>query len=109
MVVLLLENALKYTEAGDQIEVWLQGDSDRLIFRVKDTGVGISDDNMGKIFTRFYRGDRARGMAEGSGLGLNIVSTIVSRHQGSIKASHNLPKGTVFTVVLPSASVARER
>ena len=107
LVVLLVENALKYTEAGDHIEISLHRDEHRLTFRVKDTGIGIDDASMSEIFTRFYRGERARGMAEGSGLGLNIVSHIVSRHGGTIKASHNTPKGTVFTIVIPSASMGR--
>lgn len=103
MLVLLLENACKYTEKGDSILLSVQGDEHRATIRVKDTGIGIDDESLDEIFTRFYRGERARGMAEGSGLGLNIVSNIVQRHGGTIKAAHNQPKGTVFSVSLPTA------
>lgn len=103
MLVLLLENAFKYTEQGDAVELQVQGDEQRVTIKVKDTGIGIENDKLDEIFTRFYRGERARGMAEGSGLGLNIVSNIVKRHSGTIKAAHNMPKGTVFTISLPTA------
>lgn len=69
---------------------------------VKDTGIGVSDEGLKRIFERFYREDKARNRESGgSGLGLSIADFIVSAHGGTIKASHNQPKGTVFTVRLP--------
>ena len=68
---------------------------------MSDSGIGISDDAMDKIFTRFYRDERQQSKADGSGLGLYIASLIAQCHGGKIKAEHNVPKGSVFTVTLP--------
>ena len=68
---------------------------------VSDSGVGISDEAIDRVFSRFYREERQQSKADGSGLGLYIASLIVERHGGRITAGHNKPKGTVFTVTLP--------
>ena len=69
---------------------------------VRDTGIGISDKGLKEVFNRFYREDRARNRETGgSGLGLSIADTIVKAHSGTIRASHNSPKGTIFTIKLP--------
>ena len=69
---------------------------------VKDTGIGVSDEGLKRIFERFYREDKARSRETGgSGLGLSIADFIVTSHGGNIRASHNKPKGTVFTIRLP--------
>ncbi len=102
LIVILLDNALKYTEAGDEIEIDAYMKDNRCVIEVKDTGIGISDEGIKRIFERFYREDKARNRETGgSGLGLSIASTIVSMHGGTIRASHNSPKGTIFTVRLP--------
>ena len=101
LLAILLENALKYTESGGIIRVWASGHDNRVTLRVEDSGVGISDEAMDKVFTRFYREERQQSRADGSGLGLYIASLIVQRHTGKITAEHNKPKGTVFTVTLP--------
>ena len=72
------------------------------IIEVKDTGIGVSEEGLIRIFERFYRDDKARNRETGgTGLGLSIASTIVKAHGGNIKASHNTPKGTIFTIKLP--------
>lgn len=63
------------------------------VLAVSDTGVGIKDEALGKIFTRFYREERQQSKADGSGLGLYIASLIVTRHGGRITAAHNRPEG----------------
>ena len=103
LMVLLLENAIKYTAAGDSIEFIVSGDAQRVSMQVRDTGIGVGDADTEVLFSRFYRGERASSAAEGSGLGLSIAAAIVSRHDGNIKAMHNHPKGMVFTVALPTA------
>lgn len=103
LMVLLLENAIKYTEAGDSIRLSVTGDAQRVVIQVRDTGIGVADEDMEALFSRFYRGERASGAAEGSGLGLSIAAAIVSRHGGTIRASHNAPRGMVFTASLPTA------
>lgn len=73
-----------------------------LVIEVRDTGIGISEKGLKEVFNRFYREDRARNRETGgSGLGLSIANMIVTAHSGTIKASHNNPKGTIFTVKLP--------
>ncbi len=101
LLVILLENALKYTEPGGVIRVLAWGQDNKVRLSVSDSGVGISDEAMDKIFSRFYREERQQSKTDGSGLGLYIASLIVERHGGKISAAHNNPKGTVFTVILP--------
>ena len=99
LLVILLDNAIKYTEENDVIDVDIHNHEDKLYIIVKDTGIGISDEGLKHIFERFYREDKARSRANGgTGLGLSIAHTIVKSHGGSIKLTHNKPKGTVVTV-----------
>lgn len=102
LMIILLDNAIKYTETNDSIEIKTYLKDNKFVLEVADTGIGISDDGMKRIFERFYREDKARNRETGgSGLGLSIASSIVSAHGGTIKANHNNPKGTVFIVRLP--------
>ena len=102
LLVILIDNAIKYTEEGDSIEVLTYSKDNKCIIEFKDTGIGVSEEGLKRIFERFYRDDKARNRETGgTGLGLSIASTIVKSHGGTIKASHNEPKGTVFTVRLP--------
>jgi len=101
LLAILFENALKYTEKGDLIRLRMWSEENELVITVSDSGVGISDEAISKVFTRFYREERQRAKSEGSGLGLYIASLIAQRHRGRITADHNHPKGTVFTVTLP--------
>mgnify|MGYP004501499551 FL=1 len=102
VMVILLDNAIKYTEKGDCIEINTYSKDGKCVIEVKDTGVGISEEAITHIFDRFYREDKARNRETGgSGLGLSIADVIVKAHNGTIKASHNKPKGTIFTIKLP--------
>lgn len=102
LIIILLDNALKYTEAKDSIEIASYLKDGKCNIEVRDTGIGISDNGIKEVFNRFYREDAARNRETGgSGLGLSIADTIVKAHNGTIKASHNNPKGTIFTVKLP--------
>lgn len=99
LLVILLDNAIKYTEENDVIDIDIHNHEEKLYIIVKDTGIGISDEGLKHIFERFYREDKARSRAKGgTGLGLSIAHTIVKSHGGSIKLTHNKPKGTVVTV-----------
>jgi len=104
LMVILLDNALKYTRENDHISIstrWSQKDG-RVVIRVADTGIGIKEESMVRIFDRFYREDKARSRElGGTGLGLSIASWIVATHNGSIKAEKNQPAGTVFEVRIP--------
>lgn len=102
LLVILLDNALKYTESGDQITVSTFLKDNKCIIEVKDTGIGISDDGIKHVFDRFYREDKARNRETGgSGLGLAIAHSIVKAHNGTIKVYHNRPKGTCFIIKFP--------
>jgi two-component system OmpR family sensor kinase len=98
----LIENALKFTNCDEAVEVRALEDERAIVIEVADSGPGIPADELPKIFEELYRGANARGI-EGSGLGLALVRRIVELHNGQIKVrSHqDEPHGTVFTVRLP--------
>lgn len=101
LCILLLENAIKYTEAGDEIAIKTTQTRGKFTIEVADTGVGISEDALPHVFTRFYREESVKKAKEGSGLGLYIASLIASQHGGEIQAFHNQPRGTRVLVTLP--------
>lgn len=99
VLVILLDNAIKYTEENDTITIKTYSKDGKFNIEVQDTGVGISDEGLKRVFDRFYREDKARSRETGgTGLGLSIAHTIVTNHKGTIKAIHNEPKGTIFLV-----------
>lgn len=101
----LVDNAVKYTPAGGQIRIgWIQQDGD-LSLSVTDTGIGIAERDLPRIFERFYRVDRARSRElGGTGLGLSIVKHLAQAMGGSVSASSTLGRGTTFFVRLPRAA-----
>ena len=102
LLVILIDNAIKYTEEGDKIDINTYLKDSKCFIEVKDTGIGVSEEGLTRIFERFYRDDKARNRETGgTGLGLSIASTIVKAHNGNIKAMHNNPKGTIFIIKLP--------
>ncbi len=102
LLVILLDNALKYTNENDKISVNTNIKDNKAVLTVSDTGMGISDENIDKIFDRFFRESKARSRERGGmGLGLSIASWIVDKHGGTIKVTHNEPKGSIFTIKLP--------
>ncbi len=99
LLIILLDNAIKYTGENDIITIKTYSKDGKCNIEVVDTGIGISDEGLKRVFERFYREDKARTRETGgTGLGLSIAHTIVTRHKGSIKAMHNKPKGTIFLV-----------
>jgi two-component system phosphate regulon sensor histidine kinase PhoR len=100
----LLHNAVKFTPAGGTIRLGADDVDGRVAFRVSDTGVGIEPDDLGRVFERFYKADRARS-GEGTGLGLAIAKHIVQAHGGRIDAeSGGAGRGATFTFTLPVAA-----
>jgi heavy metal sensor kinase len=100
LVANLLDNAIKYTESEGTIRVSLDGDEAQVLLSVKDTGEGISGDDLANIFERFYRCDPSRSKA-GVGLGLSLVMAIVRSHGGDVAVTSYPGKGSTFTVSLP--------
>lgn len=99
LLIILLDNAIKYTVENDTITIKTYSKDGKCNIEVADTGIGISDEGLKRVFERFYREDKARTREKGgTGLGLSIAHTIVTRHKGSIRAMHNKPKETVFLV-----------
>ena len=102
LMVILLDNAMKYTEENDIIEICTSYKDGKCAIEVKDSGIGVSDETIKHAFDRFYREDKARSRATGgSGLGLAIAHFIADSHAGTIKLEHNKPKGTMVIVKLP--------
>ena len=100
----LVENAIKYTPSGGQVQLSLVRDSDWVRVSVQDTGVGIPAEDLPKVFNRFYRVDKARSRDRGgSGLGLAIVKWIADAHDGRIEVKSQVGKGSTFTLSLPLA------
>jgi two-component system phosphate regulon sensor histidine kinase PhoR len=102
MLINLVDNAIKYSENDDEVIIGTDIVNDNQIIWVEDTGVGMSEEHLGRIFERFYRIDKARSRAQGgTGLGLAIVKHIVLSLDGSIEVSSQIGKGTKFTVSIP--------
>ena len=98
----LLSNALKFTLKG-AIRVRLRASNDALLLEVEDTGVGIPEAELPRIFERFHRVKEARARSqEGSGIGLALVSSLVRLHGGSMSVRSTEGVGTTFTVSIPN-------
>lgn len=102
LIVLLVDNALKYSEAGDTVSITAMIEKRKLVLTVADTGRGISDEAKKHVFDRFYREDKTGNRETGgTGLGLSIAEWIVHAHGGKIVVLDNQPKGTIFKITLP--------
>ena len=96
----LINNAIKYTQNGGRIDIIIDEFKDKVIVEVKDNGIGIKEENLEKIFDKFYQEDASHN-SEGNGLGLAIVSKIIELHKGSIEVKSKVGEGTSFIVTLP--------
>jgi signal transduction histidine kinase len=102
LIDILIDNAIKYTNAGDKVELKLHSGCSTIEITVSDTGEGIPGEHLGRIFERFYRIDKSRSREYGgTGLGLSIADRIVKEHKGIINVSSSAGKGAVFSITLP--------
>ncbi len=100
----VIDNAIKYTPRGGSVTVELTRSGRRAVIRIADTGIGIPAADIGHIFDRFYRVDKARSRETGgTGLGLSIVKQIVNLHDGDITVTSVENAGSTFTITLPLA------
>lgn len=110
MVMNLLSNAIRYTQKGGKIKVKAAWKSPDVVFSVHDSGIGIPEKDLPRIFDRFYRVEKARSRhAGGSGLGLAITREIVKMHHGKIQVASHEGKGSIFRVRLKGYMVDRHR
>ncbi|MCC7023674.1 MAG: HAMP domain-containing histidine kinase [Thermomicrobiales bacterium] len=105
LLIILVENAVRYTPAGGRVRVSLRRQDEEAVLAVADTGMGIAPQDLPRIFDRFYRSDRARDRdAGGSGLGLAIAKWIAEAHDGRIEVESEPGVGATFRVWLPMAA-----
>jgi signal transduction histidine kinase len=98
----LIHNSIKFTPEAGSIGIDLHSQGDQIIFKISDTGIGISKEDQARIFERFYKADKSRTRTKaGSGLGLSIVKKIVEMHKGTAEVQSDVNLGTTFTVFLP--------
>jgi PAS domain S-box-containing protein len=98
----LVDNAIKYTEPGGQVQISVSTRQEQIIFQVRDTGIGIAPVDQARMFEKFYRGAQYTGkQPRGSGLGLAIVKSIAERHGGRVWVQSQLGKGSIFYLAIP--------
>lgn len=103
IVINLLENAAKYSEAGSEICISLENKTNALVLNISDEGEGIPEEEKKNIFKKFYRvGNENTRKNKGTGLGLFIVKNLVELHNGTIEVRDNSPKGAIFTLQFPT-------
>jgi heavy metal sensor kinase len=102
LLAILMDNAVKYTPPPGVIELCLEEEDHNAVLSVRDSGIGIAEEDQPKIFERFYRVDKARSRElGGAGIGLAIAQWIVQQHQGSLSVHSVLGQGSTFRVKLP--------
>ena len=97
----LLGNAVKYSRDGSKVVVQAEEADNKIVISIKDTGIGISPEDIPHIFEGFYRGKNGQAMTEGHGIGLAVSRQIVEAHNGSIAVESESGKGSTFVVRLP--------
>jgi two-component system OmpR family sensor kinase len=105
VLLILLDNAVKFTPSEGKVELGAEVRGDTILIRVRDTGIGIPKDHLPHIFQRFYRVDPSRS-GNGYGLGLAIAKALIEKQHGTIRAESETGKGSVFTITLPARAVS---
>jgi two-component system phosphate regulon sensor histidine kinase PhoR len=100
----LIGNAIRYNKPGGKVKVWVESREDFHLF-IKDTGIGIPEEMLGRIFERFYRAGASRASKEGTGLGLAIVKHAASKYGMTVTVESTLGEGSLFQVSIPRLRV----
>jgi signal transduction histidine kinase len=100
----LIDNAIKYTDAGGRVEVDVLAAGGNAVLRVTDTGVGIAPEDRERVWERLFRADPSRG-ERGLGIGLSLVKAVVEAHGGNVTLESSLGKGSTFEIRLPLAPI----
>jgi len=103
LIMIVLDNAVKFTDAGGQVHVRVSMHEGAPTFSVEDTGMGIKQEELSRVFQRFFRGEAARSRTDGAGLGLSIASWIAREHGAEISLSSEPGKGTKVVIRFPRA------
>jgi len=99
----LLDNAVKYSDEGDEVEVRAIAEGSNVVLQVQDHGIGIPKADLERVFERFYRVDQARSRTTGgTGLGLAIVRHVATNHDGEVRVDSRLGEGSTFSLVVPN-------
>ncbi|MEZ5935152.1 MAG: ATP-binding protein [Alphaproteobacteria bacterium] len=102
LLLILVDNACRYSEAGTRIDLSLRQEGGEVLIRVTDQGIGIPAADLGAVFDRYFRGERARHLAQrGAGLGLHVAKTIAEAHGGRLLIDSVPDVGTTVTLALP--------
>lgn len=106
LIVILLDNAIKYSDAKSPIDIFVTGTRQTISVSVSDHGIGISPEHLQNIFQRFYRADESRsnGRSAGHGLGLSVAEEIAQKHNGAIHVESVVDEGSTFTITIPRKS-----
>lgn len=101
----LLSNAVRYTPEGGSVALRLYREGGDAVVSVSDTGIGISEDDLDKVFSRFWRADSARSSVSGGlGIGLSLVKEVADQHRGDVGVESSLGEGSTFTMSIPLSS-----
>ena len=106
LIMILLDNAVKFTDAGGQVHIRVSMREGVPTFSVEDTGIGIKQEELSRVFQRFFRGETARSRTDGAGLGLSIASWIAREHGADISLSSEPGEGTNVVVTFPRVATA---
>jgi signal transduction histidine kinase len=103
----LIHNSIKFTPQGGKVWVDLHRQGNSVEFKIRDTGIGIAQEDQGRIFERFYKADKSRARSNGgSGLGLAIAKKIIELHSGEIGVESDPGTGTIFLVRMNASRIA---
>jgi two-component system, OmpR family, sensor histidine kinase SenX3 len=106
----LLDNAVKYSDEGDEVQVRATAVGSSVALEVEDHGIGIPKADLERVFERFYRVDQARSRTTGgTGLGLAIVRHVATNHEGEVRVESRLGEGSTFTLIVPAADQGSSR